>query len=154
MAASILVVEDNPQNLKLMVYLLESFGHTVESAPDGLSGLDAALRGGHDLVLSDILMPGIDGYELALRFRAEARLKANPLVAVTALAMVGDQERVLGAGFDGYISKPIDPMKFVSEVDAYLPADLRSRASGEARVEEPLAVDRWEEPRERCHVFK
>jgi len=129
MAASILVVEDNPQNLKLMVYLLESFGHTVESALDGLSGLDAAMRGNHDLVLSDILMPGIDGYELARRFKAEERLKSIPLIAVTALAMVGDRDRVLSAGFDGYLSKPIDPSKFVVEVDAFLPDDLRSRAS-------------------------
>jgi len=128
MAASILVIEDNPQNLKLMVYLLESFGHTSESALDGLSGLEAAMRGKHDLVLSDILMPGIDGYELARRFKADERLKAIPLIAVTALAMVGDRDRVLAAGFDGYISKPIDPLRFVTEIDSFLPQALRSRA--------------------------
>jgi CheY-like chemotaxis protein len=126
-AALILVIEDNPQNLRLMIYLLESFGHTTVSALEGLSGLEAALRGTYDLVLSDIMMPGIDGYELARRFKADERLKAIPLIAVTALAMVGDRDRVLSAGFDGYISKPIDPQRFVSEVDAFLPQGLRSQ---------------------------
>jgi CheY-like chemotaxis protein len=124
--ATILVIEDNPQNLKLMAYLLTSFGHAVESSLDGVSGLDAAIQRHPDLVLSDILMPGIDGYELARRFKADERMKGIPLIAVTALAMVGDRDRILSAGFDGYISKPIDPLKFVTEVEAFLPRERRS----------------------------
>jgi two-component system cell cycle response regulator len=71
--------------------------------------------------VSDILMPGIDGYELARRMKSDPRLKRTPLVAVTALAMSGDRERVAAAGFDGYITKPIEPQTFVFQLRAFLP---------------------------------
>ncbi|MDP9018050.1 MAG: response regulator [Candidatus Eremiobacteraeota bacterium] len=127
MSAQILVIDDNQTNLDLIVYLLHAFGHTATGAMDGLSGLAAAQAGTFDLVLTDILMPGIDGFEFVKRFKADTRLHSINLVAVTALAMVGDRERVLAAGFDGYISKPIEPDRFVSEVDTFLPAPLRSK---------------------------
>jgi len=127
MGARILVIEDNPQNLRLMTYLLTSFGHTTTTAVDGQAGLAAARADRFDLVLCDILMPVLDGYEVARVFKADERLQATPIIAVTALAMVGDRERILSAGFDGYISKPIDPQLFVREVDGFLPEALRSR---------------------------
>ncbi|HVN68265.1 MAG TPA: response regulator [Candidatus Binatia bacterium] len=123
--ARILVVDDNAVNNDLMLYLLRAFGHEVEGAADGLAGLAAARRGGFDLVLTDVLMPGIDGYELARRMKSDPHLAATPLVAVTALAMSGDRERVTAAGFDGYIAKPIEPQSFAAQIAAYLPRPSR-----------------------------
>jgi CheY-like chemotaxis protein len=120
--ASFLVVDDNAANLDLMLYLLRAFGHTAEGRSDGVSGLEAAKNGAFELVLCDILMPGIDGYEFAKRFKNDKALEATPLVAVTALAMAGDRERVSDAGFDGYIGKPIEPETFVQQIEAFLKA--------------------------------
>ncbi len=125
MSARVLVVEDNPTNLQLMLYLLGAFGHKTAAATDGLSGLNSAQSGHFDLILCDVLMPGIDGYEFARRFKAGPGAKP-PLVAVTALAMVGDKEKLIAGGFDGYIPKPIDPETFVSEIERYLPAELHT----------------------------
>lgn len=116
----ILVIDDNPANLDLMVYLLRAFGHEPAGASNGVAGFEAASGGAFDLVVSDILMPGIDGYELARRMKNDARLASTPLIAVTALAMPGDRERIAAAGFDGYIGKPIEPQTFVSQVESYL----------------------------------
>ncbi len=116
----VLVIDDNPANLELVVYLLRAFGHEVEGHDDGTSGLEAARTGRFSIVLTDILMPGIDGYEFARRFKSDASLLSTPLVALTALAMGGDRERIAGAGFDGCITKPIDPQDFVAEVESYL----------------------------------
>lgn len=120
MSARILLVEDNPANRDLMSYLLRAFGYEVVCEDDGCSGLASALGGGYDLILADILMPKMDGYEFARRFRAQAPDTSAALVAVTALAMAGDRERILGAGFDGYISKPIDPQRFASQIAGFL----------------------------------
>jgi CheY-like chemotaxis protein len=114
------VIDDNPANLDLMLYLLRAFGHDPEGVSDGLAGVQAARDGGFALVLTDILMPGIDGYELARRLKADAALASTPLIAVTALAMAGDRERIAAAGFDGYIPKPIEPQTFVTQVEAFL----------------------------------
>ncbi len=116
----ILVVDDNRANLDLMLYLLGAFGHEVVGVPDGLAAYAAARDGDFALILTDILMPGIDGYELAARLKSDARLSATPLIAVTALAMAGDRERIRAAGFDGYIPKPIEPQSFVAQIAAYL----------------------------------
>lgn len=118
--ARFLVVDDNRSNLDLMLYLLRAFGYEAQGAHDGLSGLEAARGSAFDAVLVDILMPGMDGYELARRFKADDVLAATPLIAVTALAMVGDRERLIAAGFDGYIAKPIDPPTFLTQVERYL----------------------------------
>jgi CheY-like chemotaxis protein len=118
--ASILVIDDNAANLELMLYLLRHFGHAAEGRSDGLAGYDGAKQSGYDLVLCDILMPGIDGYEFARRFKSDPALNTTPLVAVTALAMAGDRERITAAGFDGYIGKPIEPQTFVKEVERFL----------------------------------
>jgi two-component system, cell cycle response regulator len=137
MAARILVVEDNAPNLELMTYLLRAHGHATDAASDGLSGLEAALEGEYDLVLTDILMPRSDGYALVKRLRANPRVANTKVVAITALAMVGDRERILAGGFDGYVAKPIDPETFVREIERYLPPERRSGAAPEHETLEP-----------------
>jgi two-component system cell cycle response regulator len=126
MPARILVVEDNPTNLELMVYLLESFGYECLAASDGLEGVEAGLREAPDLIICDIQLPKIDGHEVARRLKSDPRFGSTPLVAVTALAMVGDRDRVLASGFDGYIAKPIFPETFIAAVEEFLPRKKRS----------------------------
>jgi two-component system cell cycle response regulator len=120
MGSRILVIEDNAANLELMTYLLNAFGHMTIVARDGAEGMAEALRCAPDLILCDLALPGLDGYEVMRRLKAERDLAGVPMVAVTASAMVGDREKVIGAGFDGYISKPINPEGFVPEVVSYL----------------------------------
>jgi CheY-like chemotaxis protein len=126
MAAHILIVEDNPTNLSLMAYLLNAFGHHVTTAVDGLDALEKFQPRPPDLVLMDLQMPRMDGYTATRRLKDDPAFPAVPVVAVTAFAMVGDRDRVLQAGFDGYVSKPIDPETFVRDIDQFLPATLRS----------------------------
>jgi len=124
--ARILVADDNAPNLELMLYLLRAFGHDAHGVADGLSAWEATRAHSYDLILTDVLMPGIDGYEFARRLAGDSI--RVPLIAVTALAMVGDCDRLLAAGFDGYVAKPIDAPAFVAYVDAHLPKPLRSKA--------------------------
>lgn len=125
MAARILIVEDNPANLELVRYLLQHAGHTVISAVDGAEGLAVAQREQPDLVISDLQMPHMDGYELLTRLRAEPSLQGTPVIAVTAFSMSGDRNKVMLAGFDGYLPKPIVPETFVAQVESWLPEALR-----------------------------
>src|SRR5205807_4052492 len=104
-------------------YLLTAFGHTAEEAHNGEEGWRKARAGAFDLVLCDVLLTRRDGFELARLFKGDPALARVPLLAVTALALVGDRERMLDAGFDGYISKPINPETFVREIEAFLPPD-------------------------------
>ena len=127
--AHILVIEDNPANMQLMVYLLNAFGHMPVEAMDGEAGLDAVHRQAPELILCDLQLPGIDGYEVARQIKLDPSLAAIPLVAVTAYAMVGDRDKVLAAGFNGYIPKPITPETFVAQMEAFLPPDKRSNGS-------------------------
>jgi two-component system cell cycle response regulator len=126
--AHILIIEDNPTNLELMSYLLKAFGHSVVAAEDGDKGLATAQRERPDIVLCDVQLPGIDGYEVLREIKADAVLKSIPVVAVTALAMAGDREKGLAIGFDGYISKPIEPKKFVGEIEQFLAEEQRGAA--------------------------
>jgi two-component system cell cycle response regulator len=126
--ARILLIEDNPDNLDLMSYLLTAYGHTVSTAEDGESGIAAARATRPDLVACDIHLPGVDGYGVAQALKSDPSFASVPVIAVTALAMVGDREKILAAGFDGYITKPIDPQRVVAELDAFLPASLRGSA--------------------------
>ena len=125
--ARILIIEDNPENMQLMVYLLTAFGHTALETTNGEAGLTIARTEAPDLILCDLHMPGIDGYEVAQRLKLDLRLAAIPLVAVTAYAMVGDREKVLAAGFNGYISKPINPESFVGEIEMFLSSKAHSK---------------------------
>ena len=105
--AKILVVDDDPRNLRLAVSVLEQAGHEVLSAEGGAEGVEAALAHAPDLVLMDMQMPGMDGASALRRLRAEPRTAALKVVALTALAMKGDRERLLAEGLDGYLEKPI-----------------------------------------------
>lgn len=129
MGARILIVEDNPANLELMSYLLKAFGHEPLIASNGAEGLKGAERERPDLIVCDVEIPEINGLEVARRLKNDPTLREIPLIAVTAFAMVGDRDRVLAAGFDGYISKPIAPEKFVKQVEAFLPA-LKAGSAG------------------------
>jgi two-component system cell cycle response regulator len=127
----ILVIEDNTANLDLMVYLLAAFGHTTVSAGDGEEGLSKAFRERPDLIICDVHLPKMDGYEVVRQLKADPYCRAIPTVAVTALAMVGDRDRVLNSGFDGYLAKPINPETFVQQIETFLGVD-RSRPSSRA----------------------
>lgn len=118
--AVILVVEDHAINLSLMSYLLKAFGHAVLTASDGEQGLAIAREQLPDLVLLDIELPGMSGIDVAGALRADERTAHLPLLAVTASAMRGDRERLLGLGFDGYASKPIDPRTFTGWIEGFL----------------------------------
>jgi CheY-like chemotaxis protein len=126
MPARILIIEDNPANLELMEFLLQAHGQLISSATDGESGVELARRERFDLILCDVQLPRLDGYGIVRMLKADQGWHRAPLIAVTALAMVGDRDRVLAAGFDGYLTKPIEPETFVIETDAFLPAELRA----------------------------
>ena len=108
MPARVLVIEDNDSSLELMIYLLESFGHKPFCARDGEEGLQVARSERPDLILCDMQLPAMDGHEVCRRLKSDPALRSIPLVALTAYAMVGDREKMLEEGFDGYLSKPID----------------------------------------------
>ena len=126
MAARILVIEDNAANLELVRYLLAFSGYTVLMARDGAQGLELARQDRPDLIICDLQMPMLDGYQVLARLRENADGFEPVVVAVTAFSMPRDREKVLTAGFDGYLSKPIEPETFVADIEAFLPAGLRS----------------------------
>jgi CheY-like chemotaxis protein len=127
--ARILVIEDNPANLELMRYLLQSFGHTVLTAADGEIGVAMVRNERPDLVLCDVQLPKLDGIGVARAVRSDPQLRDVPLIAVTAFAMVGDRDKMLQAGFDGYLPKPITPETFLNDIETFLRIDLRTPAA-------------------------
>jgi CheY-like chemotaxis protein len=129
--ARVLVIEDNSASLDLMVYLLKGFGHTPLSARDGWEGIAVARREHPDLILCDIQLPGADGVEVCRQLKQDPALRDIPMVAVTAFAMVGDREKLLAHGFDGYLSKPINPQTFIADIAPYL-LDTKSKSRGRA----------------------
>lgn len=131
------MIEDNPTNLELMVYLLSACGHETIEAHEGADGLRKAQREIPDLILLDIHMPQMDGYEVARRLRSDPHCSLTPLVAVTALAMVGDREKILASGFNGYIAKPIESELFLSQVNSYLPEAMRLSFAARAQTQSP-----------------
>jgi two-component system cell cycle response regulator len=126
LSARILIIEDNPANMELMSYLLEAFGHTVLPLYNGEEGVEAARAQLPDLILCDVHLPGMDGYGVLQQLKSEAALRNIPVIAVTALAMVGDRQKLLAAGFDGYLGKPIEPEVFVGQCEQYLDRALHS----------------------------
>ena len=116
----ILIVEDNPDNMLLTVMLLESAGHTVLSAVDAEAGLTLARDESPDLILMDIQLPGMDGLEATALLKRDEATRAIPVIALTALAMKGDEERIRAAGCDGYIAKPMRYLEFLATVSAQL----------------------------------
>ena len=123
--ATILVIEDNADNMLLTVMLLESAGHTVVSAVDAEAGLTLARDGRPDLILMDVQLPGMDGLEATALLKADNATRAIPVLALTALAMKGDEARILAAGCDGYIAKPMRIQEFLAAVAAQLAAPAR-----------------------------
>lgn len=121
MNRTILLVEDNPQNRYLAMFLLERQGYRVVWAPDGRSAIGLAAEIQPDAVLLDIQLPGMDGYAVARELRRSPAMREVAIIAVTSYAMSGDREKALAAGCTGYIEKPIDPERFVSEIERLLP---------------------------------
>jgi len=107
-AERILIVDDNATNLKLVAYLMKANGYAVETALDAESAIEAIRVNHPDVILMDIQLPGIDGLELTRRLKADPSTRDIVIVAVTAYAMKGDQDKALAAGCDDYITKPID----------------------------------------------
>lgn len=120
MSAKILLAEDNAANRYLATFLLEKAGFTIIHAHNGREALRLALEQNPDLVLMDLQMPEMDGYEAARLIHAEPELAGLQVVAVTSYAMPGDREKALQMGFSGYIEKPIQPSTFVAEISRYL----------------------------------
>lgn len=108
MGAHVLVIEDNAINLELLVYALKAFGHEVHSATSAVRGLEMARQHPPAVILCDIQMPGMDGYQFAAEVKADPALDRIPLIGVSALAMVGDRDKAMLAGFDDYLAKPVD----------------------------------------------
>lgn len=126
MKPKILLVDDNDANRYLAQYLLEQEGLTVIVAVNGKQALDMAPAEKPDLILLDIQMPEMDGYETAERLQKDLSWTRVPLVGVSSFAMPGDRERAIKIGFAGYIEKPIDPETFVREVEQFLPPGWRN----------------------------
>jgi len=116
---SILIVDDNPTNLKLTSYLLKSEGYVIDTAVDGHETLKLMETLRPDLILMDVQLPGIDGLEVNRRLKNNATTKSIPIIALTAHAMKGDEEKALDAGCDGYIAKPIDTRTFPTQLRAF-----------------------------------
>jgi two-component system, cell cycle response regulator DivK len=119
---TILVVEDNAANLKLATFLLESAGHTVLSATSAEAGVTMARSEQPALILMDIQLPGMDGLQATALLKADEATRAIPVIALTALAMKGDEERIRAAGCDGYIAKPLAYKEFLTSITSYLQA--------------------------------
>ena len=122
MGQKILVVEDNELNLKLFCDLLRAHGYTAEPVRDGREAVDRARDFEPDLIVMDIQMPYITGLELIEQLKADEDLKPIPIMAVTAYAAKGDEERIRDAGAEGYVSKPISVIRFVDAVAGLLTA--------------------------------
>ena len=117
--AQILVVEDNEKNMKLFRDVLQASGYQLLEAKTAERAMELAAEHEPELVLMDIQLPDLDGVEALGRLRANERTASIPVVALTAQAMQGDRERFLDAGFDGYISKPVDVVEFVKTVNKH-----------------------------------
>jgi len=114
--AKVLIVEDNAANMTLAVFLLQSVGHTVLSATDAEAGLTLARDEQPNLILMDIQLPGMDGLEATVLLKRDEATRAIPVIALTALAMKGDEERIRAAGCDGYIAKPMRYKEFLATI--------------------------------------
>ncbi len=119
-ACRVLLVEDNPDNLALVRFLLERSGYVVIEALNGIQGLELAHKEKPDLILMDLSLPELDGWAAAEKLKADPQTSSIPLLALTAHTLPGDRKRALEAGFDGYISKPINVPAFAEEITAAL----------------------------------
>jgi two-component system, cell cycle response regulator DivK len=120
MSKRILYIEDNPENRMLMRRVLMAEGYIIEEAVDGQTGMQKAAESPPDLILMDINLPEIDGYEVTARLKQLPNMLGVPIIAVTANVMRGDREKTLAAGCDGYIQKPIDIDLLPSQIESFL----------------------------------
>jgi two-component system cell cycle response regulator DivK len=120
MSKCILVVEDQPDNRQILRDLLGSAGYELVEAENGEEALAAVARQRPDLILMDIQLPIMDGYETTRRIRANTELQAIPILAVTSYALAGDEDKALAAGCDGYVTKPYSPRQLLAKVREYL----------------------------------
>ena len=118
--AKVLIVEDNAANMSLATFLLQSAGHTVLSASDAEAGLTLARDEQPQLILMDIQLPGMDGLAATVLLKGDEVTRGIPVIALTALAMKGDEERIRAAGCDGYIAKPLAYKDFLATISAQL----------------------------------
>ena len=132
--AKILIVEDNALNIKLFCDLLAAHGHDAQAVTDSRGALDRAREFGPDLVITDIQLPHVSGLELIRMLRDDEQLKSVPIMAVTAYAASGDEERIRSAGAQAYVSKPISVAKFVAQVDELLGPELKGVKPPEPRA--------------------
>jgi two-component system cell cycle response regulator DivK len=114
--SKVLVIEDNATNMTLAVFLLQSVGHTVLSATNAEAGLTMARDEQPHLILMDIQLPGMDGLRATVLLKQDEATRAIPVIALTALAMKGDEERIRAAGCDGYIAKPMRYKEFLEQI--------------------------------------
>jgi two-component system cell cycle response regulator DivK len=120
MTKRVLIVEDTEDNRRIMRIVLTGAGFEVLEAEDGLSGVEAAAKHKPDLILMDIQLPVIDGYEATRRIKAIPELKGIPIIAVTSYALSGDESKARDAGCDGYVAKPFSPRQLLGQVKSFL----------------------------------
>ncbi len=120
MSERILIVDDNVTNLKLVAYLMKSKGYQVATAVDAESALDAVQTQRPQLILMDVQLPGVDGLELTRQLKSNPETRDIKIIAVTAYAMKGDQDRAIAAGCDDYITKPIDTRQLPETIERHL----------------------------------
>lgn len=130
MTVTILYIEDNDQNFYLVSYILSAKGYAVERAHDGWEGISLATNGRPGLILLDIQLPGMDGYDTARELRKIPGVNTTPIVALTSYAMAGDREKALAAGCTGYIEKPINPKTFTEQIQQFLSSGSSPGDSG------------------------
>ena len=117
---NIVIIEDNPNNMYLARFILEKRGHTVFGAVTAEDGIAQVRDACPDLILMDMNLPDMDGFEATRIIKSDAALESIPVIAFTALAMHGDADKTLAAGCDGYISKPLNPQTFADQVEAFV----------------------------------
>jgi len=122
MSKRILVIEDQEDNRQIVRDLVTASGYELIEATTGEEGLEAASRERPDLILMDIQLPGIDGYEVTRRIKADPKLRQIPIIAVTSYALSGDDKKAFAAGCDGYVTKPYSPRLLLAKIREYLPS--------------------------------
>jgi two-component system, cell cycle response regulator DivK len=120
MKRKVLIIEDNEQNMYLLSYLFESYGYEVFRYDNGTDALSVVEECKPDLIILDIQLPDMDGYTIALRLRKIKSLDMVPVIAVSSYAMPGDKEKAYESGVTGYIEKPIDPDRFISQINDFI----------------------------------
>ncbi len=126
MKSTILIIEDNEQNMYMLSYLLEKSNYKILKAFNGLDGLKLAHENNPEIILIDIQLPDMDGYEICNKLRHNGLPKNTTIIAVTSYAMGGDKEKAIEAGADGYLEKPINPETFVNQMESIINAKIRN----------------------------